>query len=398
MHAQRLESLVEFPFRRLAALLEGASPPAGMGVVDLALGEPKHQPPAILAETVAAHASSWNRYPPVPGTPEFRAAVASWLERRYGLPATSVNPDRHLLPLTGTKEGLFMLAAAAVPERVQGQRPAVLMPSPVYAVYYGAAVMAGAEPILLPATRETGFLPDFSAVPRSVLERTALAYLCTPANPQGRVADEAYLDRTVALAREHGFLLAVDECYSEIYDREPPPGALAAALRHGGSFEGVVVLHSLSKRSSAAGLRSGFIAGDPAFMALFLRLRAYAAAVQPLPLMAAATALWRDEAHVEDNRARYRAKFDAAERVLAGRFGFYRPEGGFFLWLEVGDGEQAAARLWREAAIKVLPGGYLSAGFASAANPGVPYIRLALVDEPAVLEPALGRLAATLKA
>ena len=394
MHPERLDQLVEFPFRRLAALLEGMTP----GVeptVDLALGEPKHAPPPILAETVAAHAQLWNRYPPPTGTPAFREAVAGWLERRYGMPAGAVSPGRHVVPLAGTKEGLYMLAAVTVPETVRGGRPVVLMPSPVYAVYYGAAVMAGAEPVLLHATAATGFLPDFDSVPPAILERTALAYLCTPANPQGAVADEAYLGRAMALARRYGFVLAVDECYSEIWDRKPPPGALAIALATGHDFAHVVAFHSLSKRSSAAGLRSGFVAGDPAVLARLGRLRGYAAAVQPLPLMAAATELWRDEAHVEENRARYRAKIDVAERVFGGRLGFYRPEGGFFLWLEVDDGESAALRLWREQGIRVLPGGYLSAG-SGTANPGTPFIRVALLDEPHQLEPVLHRLAGTL--
>jgi len=408
MHPDRLDDLAEFPFRRLAALLEGVPPPADAESVDLAIGEPRHRPPALLAETVAANAHLWNRYPPVPGTAEYRAAVAGWLERRFGMPAGAVDPEREVLPLAGTKEGLFMLAAACVPETAPGGgRPAVLMPSPVYAVYYGAAVMAGAEPVLLPATRETGFLPDLWAVPEDVLRRTALAYVCTPANPQGAIAREDYLARAVGLARERGFVLAVDECYSEIYDREdaPPPGALAVARRHGGGgFANVVAFNSLSKRSSAAGLRAGFAAGDPSVLARFLRLRAYAAAVQPLPLMAAAAALWRDEAHVVENRARYRAKVDAAERALGGRFGFYRPEGGFFLWLEVGDGETACLRLWREAGIRALPGAYLGAGGGGATSPagppgpGASRIRVALVDEPPALERSLRRLASALGA
>jgi N-succinyldiaminopimelate aminotransferase len=404
MHPDRLDRLAEFPFRRLAALLDGAPPPADAEPVDLAIGEPRHAPPALLAEAVAANGHLWNRYPPVPGTPEYRAAVAGWLERRFGMPGGAVDRDREVLPLAGTKEGLFMLAAACVPEAAPGGgRPAVLMPSPVYAVYYGAALMAGAEPVLLPATPETGFLPDLASVPEEVLRRTALAYVCTPANPQGAVAGEAYLARAVALARERGFVLAVDECYSEIYDREdaPPPGALAVARKHGGGFANVVAFNSLSKRSSAAGLRAGFVAGDAAALGRLARLRAYAAAVVPLPLMAAAAALWRDEAHVVENRARYRAKVDAAERVLGGRFGFKRPEGGFFLWLEVGDGETACLRLWRRAGIRVLPGGYLGAGPpgpAGAASPGASRIRVALVDEPSLLEPALRRLAAALEA
>lgn len=396
MRNDRLDRLSEFPFRRLAALLAREAPPDGP-VQDLALGEPKHQPPAFLAETVTAQAGLWNRYPPPNGTPEFRAAAAAWLARRFGLPEAALDPDRHVLPLAGTKEGLYLLPSLLVDPDRAGSRPAVLMPDPVYAVYYGAAVMAGAEPVLLPATRATGFLPDLEALPQDLLARTALLYLCNPANPQGAVADAAYLARAVRLARAHGFLLAVDECYSEIWDRAPPPGALRAAWDEDSSFAQVVVLHSLSKRSSAPGLRSGFVAGDPAFLARLLRLRAYASPVQPLPLMAAATALWRDEAHVEASRALYREKIDLAERRLGGRFGFYRPPGGFFLWLEVGDGEAACVRLWREAGVKVLPGAYLSPGLGPS-NPGRAYIRVALVDPPGAVDSALARLANLLDA
>ncbi|MFO1048300.1 MAG: aminotransferase class I/II-fold pyridoxal phosphate-dependent enzyme [Geminicoccaceae bacterium] len=393
MRNERLDRLAEFPFRRLAALLAHAPAPA-VATRDLALGEPKHAPPALLAETVAAHAHLWNRYPPVPGTPEFRAAVADWLTGRYGLPAGAVDGDRHVCPLSGTKEGLYLLPSLVTSGRGD---PAILMPDPVYAVYFGGARMAGAEPVLLPATAETGFLPDLDAIPAALLERTALFFLCSPANPQGAVADLDYLRRLVRLARRHGFLLAVDECYSELWDRAPPPGGLEAALAEDGSLDRVVVFHSLSKRSSAAGLRSGFVAGDPAVIADLLRLRAYASPVQPLPLLAAATALWRDERHVEENRARYRAKFDLAERRLSNRFGFYRPAGGFFLWLDVGDGEAACRRLWSEAGLRVLPGAYLSGGD-SGINPGRPYIRVALVDEAAAVDAALERLGEVLDA
>lgn len=392
MHNELLDRLTEFPFRRLAATLAGVSPPAGLPPLDLGLGEPQHQPPALLAETVARNAQLWNRYPPVNGTADNRAACAAWLGRRYGLPEGAVDPERHVLPLAGTKEGLFMLASVVVPGRKAGQQPAVLMPNPVYNVYYGGAVLARAEPVLLPATAETGFLPDLDALDEALLARTALFYLCTPANPQGAAADADYLRRAVRLARRHGFVLAVDECYAEIWDREPPPGALGAALAEDGSFANVVVLHSLSKRSNAAGLRSGFCAGDPEVLKRFFKLRAYAAPVQPLPLLAAASALWRDEAHVEANRALYRRKFDIAERHLSNRFGFYRPAGGFFLWLDVEDGEAAAVRLWREAALRVLPGGYLGADAAAGGNPGARYIRLALVHDEAAVGQAIERL------
>ncbi|MCB1885041.1 MAG: aminotransferase class I/II-fold pyridoxal phosphate-dependent enzyme [Geminicoccaceae bacterium] len=391
----RLADLSEFPFRRLAGLLAPVAPPQGLGILDLGIGEPKHRPPSILAETVAAEAGSWNLYPPPNGTPAFREAVARWCERRFDLPPGTLEPERMVLPLAGTKEGLYMLAALAVAPRADGRRPAVLMPSPLYAVYLGAAVMAGAEAVPLAATAENGFLPDLDALEPDLLDRTALFYLCSPANPQGVVASGAYLAKALGLARRHGFLLALDECYSEIWDEAPPTGGLAVAHAAGKGFGGLVVLNSLSKRSSAAGLRSGFVAGDPDFLAAFIKLRAYAAPVQPLPLMAAAVALWNDEAHVEASRDRYRRKIDLAERRLAGRLGFYRPPGGFFLWLDVGDGEAAALRLWREAGVRVLPGGYLTPG-THEPDPGERYVRVALVHDGAVVDEALSRLVSTL--
>ncbi|BCX16994.1 MAG: aminotransferase [Geminicoccaceae bacterium] len=391
MWNDRLDRLQEFPFRRLAQLLAGIDPPPGE-TFDLTIGEPQHQPPPLLAEVVARYAHEWNRYPPLNGTAAFRREVCAWLARRYHLPAGALDPERHVLPVAGTKEALFLLPEVLVPERSGGPRPAVLVPNPVYAVYVGAAVLAGAEPVYLAATRETGFLPDLDALEPRLLERTAALYLCSPANPQGAVADLAYWRKAIRLARRYGFVLLADECYTELYDREPPPGVLEAAWAEDRSFSNVVAFHSLSKRSNAAGLRSGFVAGDPAVLARFLRLRAYAAAVQPLPLMAAATALWAEESHVEANRALYRRKFDLAERRLSNRFGFYRPAGGFFLWLEVGDGEAATVELWRRAGVKVLPGGYLAVPDEHGRNPAASYVRLALVHDEPVIARALDRL------
>jgi N-succinyldiaminopimelate aminotransferase len=220
--------------------------------------------------------------------------------------------------------------------------------------------MAGAEPVFVPATVETGFQPDYTTVPPDALARAALAYVCTPANPQGTVASLERLKKMIVLARTHDFVLVSDECYSEIYDIAPPAGALAACAALGDGLKNVLVFNSLSKRSSVPGLRAGFAVGDADLIAKFSKLRAHGGAVQPLPVMSAATALWRDEAHVEINRALYRDKFDDAAKVFGNRFGFYRPGGGFFLWLDVGDGERAAKALWRDAGIKVLPGGYLA--------------------------------------
>jgi aspartate/methionine/tyrosine aminotransferase len=284
------------------------------------------------------------------------------------------------------------MSSLVVPRRKAGGRPVVLVPNPYYLVYNGAATMAGAEAVFLDATRENGFMPDLAAIPREVLDRTALFYLCSPANPQGTIASLDYLKGAIQLARAHDFVLAVDECYAEIYDRVPPSGALEACAALGQGFDQVVVFHSLSKRSSAAGLRSGFVAGDPRLIGHFRHLRDYGGCQVPLPIQAAATALWRDEAHVEDNRARYRKKFDIAEAAIGGRFGFYRPAGGFFLWLDVGDGEAATLRLWRDAAIRVLPGGYTARASAGRDNPGKSYIRLAIVHDEATLETAFARI------
>ncbi len=381
----RLDRLTDYPFTRLAHLLSGVTPRANIAPLLLSVGEPEHPPPALLDETLRPNAAGWGKYPPVAGTPDFRAAVGDWLTRRYALPAGLFQPDSSVLPVSGTREALFLLALLAVPPAKAGRQPAVLMPNPFYAPYEGAAVLAGAEPVFLSGTRETGFLPDLDALTPDLLERTALFYLCTPANPQGAAASAAYLARALGLARDYGFVLAVDECYAEIYLDHPPVGALqvAAGLGHDGPnpWSNLVVFHSLSKRSSAAGLRSGFVAGDPALIGRFARLRNYSNAGMPLPVVAASTALWRDEAHVEENRRLYRAKFAAAEAELKGRYGYYRPDGGFFLWLEVGDGEEAARRLWAEGAIRVLPGAYLARNNPGEPNPGASFIRVALVRD-----------------
>jgi aspartate/methionine/tyrosine aminotransferase len=393
---ERLERLGENPFTRLNALLANSTPRANQQPVLLSVGEPQHAPPAFMAETVAANAHLWNRYPPIMGTDEYRESVASWLARRYGLAPGTIDPGRHVLALCGTKEGLYLATQMAVPQIESGRKPVVLLPNPFYLVYRGAAAMAGADLQPMPATRATGFLPDFDAVPPAVLERTALAFLCSPANPQGAIASIDYLKRAIRLAREYGFVLIVDECYSEIWDKAPPPGALEACAALGEGFGNVLVFHSLSKRSNAAGLRCGFVTGDERLIAQLQTLRSFGASQVPMPIQAAAAALWRDEAHVEANRALYRTKVDLAERVLGGRFGFYRPEGGFFLWLDVGDGEAAARRLWQEAAIKTLPGAYIALPDAAGASPGARYLRVALVHEEAVLGEALGRMAQVL--
>ncbi|MEZ5932760.1 MAG: aminotransferase class I/II-fold pyridoxal phosphate-dependent enzyme [Alphaproteobacteria bacterium] len=396
MHNPRLDGLGDYFFRRLAALLEPVTPAPDLEPIDLSIGQPMHPTPALLTDVLAENGHLWGRYPPVIGTPAFREAVTDWLTWRFDLPAGMLSPDRHVLPVAGTKEALFMISQVVTPESKAGARPAVLMPNPFYNVYLGGALVAGAEPVLLPVTAATRHLPDLDALDERLLERTVAFFLCSPSNPQGSAADLAYLERALELARRHDFLLIMDECYSEIYSGQPPAGGLAAAAALGGDLDHVLVCHSLSKRSSAAGLRSGFVAGDPAIIKTFTRLRSYGAAVQPLPLMAAATALWRDEEHVRENRSRYRDKFDLADSFLSGSFDYSRPDGGFFLWLNVGDSEAATKRLWSKAGLKVVPGAYLGYADEKGWNPGAGAIRVALVHDAATTERALDRLVKTL--
>ena len=395
MTNSRLDPLKDYAFRQLRELLSPIQPKSNRAPILLSVGEPQNQPPAFLAEEMAKNADRWNRYTDHAGTPEFRNAVAAWLTRRYKLPQGMVNPDKHILPVPGSREGLFMTALFAVPESKAGKNPACLIPNPSYHVYTGAALIAGADLVYLPARKETGFLPDLDAIAKSDLERAALFYLCTPVNPQGTVASLDYLKRAVELARRHDFLLVVDECYAEIYDRVPPPGALEACAALGGSLDNVVIAHSLSKRSSAPGLRSGFVCGSAESILAFHNVLNFGAAGMSQPILGAATRLWSDEAHVEANRAIYRRNFDLAERVLDGRFGYYRPAGGFYLWLDVGDGEAATRKLW-EVGVKVLPGAYLTRPEADGTNLGARYIRVALVGEVEATEEALHRIARTL--
>ena len=387
----RMDAVGDYPFDRLRALLGDVAPPADVTPIPLSLGEPQHAPPAFLAETVAREAAGWSKYPPMKGNEAARAAIAAWLTRRYGLPGGMVEPESMVIPVSGTREALFMIALAAVPETKNGHKPVVLMPNPFYQVYLGAAVMAGAEPVFVPAGRDNGFLPDFAALPEETLARTAMAYFCSPANPQGAIASMETMKSLVELARAHDFLLVSDECYSELYYGAPPTGAAEACAALDGTLRNVAIMNSLSKRSSAPGLRSGFVAGDPELVRRFARLRDYGGAPPPLPLLAAATALWSDEDHVAANRALYAAKYEAAADVLDGRFGYYTPDGGFYLWLDVGNGEDAALRLWRDAGVRVIPGEYL-AREADGYHPGAGYIRLALVHDTDTTREALTRL------
>ena len=390
----RFEGMPGSPFVRLRALLDGIAPPAGRASIDMTLGEPRHPFPDFVPEIIAANAAGFGKYPPAAGTPDYRAACARWLERRYGL-AGAIDADTMILPANGTREALFNIAQVIVPKTKAGRRPAVLLPNPFYQCYAAAALGAGADPVYLNATQATGHLPDLAAIPDATLARTAAIYLCAPANPQGAAASQDYWTALIRLARTHDITIVADECYADIYTAAPPVGVLEAAHKAGLGFAGIVALHSLSKRNSLPGLRAGFSAGDPAITARYAAFRNLAAPQVPLPVMAAAAACWDDDDHAAANRALYRAKFERARAILGNRFGFSVPAGGFFLWLdmrEAGGGEKAALRLWREAGVRVLPGGYLSRDTAEG-NPGTEYIRVALVGSEDETAEALTRLA-----
>ena len=369
---ERFDSLPEYAFPRLRKLLDTHKP--GAEPVAMTIGEPRHAMPSFVAEVMAANIAGFGVYPPNDGTPELLAAISGWIGRRYGV----VVAEDRLMVLNGTREGLFNAAVALCPEVKNGKRPVVLMPNPFYQVYAVAALAMGAEPVYVPATAATGFLPDYASLPAEVLDRVAIAYLCSPANPQGAIASRDYLADLLGLAEKHDFKVFSDECYSEIWRIAPPVGALQVAAEIRADPERVAVFHSLSKRSNLPGLRSGFVAGGVESIDRIRKLRSFAGAPLPLPVQRVSERAWSDEAHVVENLALYQEKFRIADEVFAGVQGFQNPEGGFFLWLPVEDGEQAALKLWQETGVRVLPGAYLSRDVGGD-NPGKGYIRVALV-------------------
>ena len=374
-----LDRLQPYPFERLATLKQGVVPPAGRAHIALSIGEPKHATPGLIREALIAHLHGLSVYPTTKGTEHLRRVIAAWLTRRFGLTDGAINPESQVLPVNGTREALFAFAQAMVD---RSRDPLVLMPNPFYQIYEGAALLAGAEPRYLPCTIATGLLPDFDAVDAATWRRCQLLYICSPGNPTGRVMDLATLQRLIALSQEHGFILASDECYSELYpdETDPPPGLLQAAARMGlDDFRNCMVFHSLSKRSNAPGLRSGFVAGDARLCERFLKYRTYHGCAMPLPQQHASIAAWGDETHVVANRALYRAKFDAVIEILDPVLPCERPDAGFYLWPKTpGEDTDFARKLFADTNVTVLPGRFLSRSVAGL-DPGRGHIRLALV-------------------
>lgn len=372
MFPERFSNLPAYAFPRLRALLDSHEP--GGPVLHMSIGEPKHPAPPWISDIIAEHAADFGRYPPNEGTPGLRGAISGWLKRRYGV---ALDPETQVLTLNGTREGLYNAGMALCPE-VKGGRPAVLMPNPFYQVYMISAISAAADPVFVPATAENGHLPDFAALPAETLDRAALCYICSPANPQGTMADAEYWRSLIALGEEYDFQILADECYAELYRHTPPTGALEVAADMGADPERVLSFHSLSKRSNVPGLRSGFVAGGPESIARMKQLRAYSGAPIPLPLQHASEALWNEEQHVTESRRLWVEKYELADEILGHVPGYMSPQAGMFLWLPVGDDEAAALKLWRETGVRALPGTYLSRDTKDG-NPGQGYLRVALV-------------------
>ncbi|MBM7059853.1 succinyldiaminopimelate transaminase [Pseudomonas sp. UL073] len=374
-----LAHLQPYPFEKLRALLGGVQPPAGKSAIALSIGEPKHRSPSFVGEALTANLEQLAVYPTTLGIPALREAIAHWCERRFQVPAEWLDPARHVLPVNGTREALFAFTQTVVDREHKGL---VVSPNPFYQIYEGAALLAGAEPHYLPCLAENGFNPDFDAVSAETWQRTQILFLCSPGNPTGALIPLDTLKRLIALADQYDFVIAADECYSELYfdEQNPPAGLLSACAALGRrDFKRCVVFHSLSKRSNLPGLRSGFVAGDADILKAFLLYRTYHGCAMPVQTQLASVAAWNDEVHVRANRVLYREKFDAVLDILAPVMDVQRPDGGFYLWAKSPTDDATFTReLFAHEHVTVVPGSYLSRevdGF----NPGAGRVRMALV-------------------
>lgn len=387
-----LAKLQSYPFEKLAELRRGVEPNLELSPISLSIGEPKHPPPAILGETLLANLHQVACYPSTRGLPLLREAIADWLERRFQLPAATLDRERQILPVNGTREGLFAIAQAVVDPSADAL---VMMPNPFYQIYEGAALLAGATPWYLPCCAEHGCIPNFDAIDAATWRRCQLIYLCSPGNPTGAVMDQTSLTRLIELAQQYDFVIAADECYSEIYlDESQTPVSLlqaAAAMGHN-DFRRCLVFHSLSKRSNAPGLRSGFVAGDAEIVQRFLSYRTYHGCAMSLQNQYASAAVWGDEQHVIENRRQYVEKFDAMLDILDGVLEVKRPAGGFFLWPRTPISDIEFTRgLYAEQNVSVLPGSFLSRSV-QGRDPGAGRIRIALVASLDVCKEAAYRI------
>jgi N-succinyldiaminopimelate aminotransferase len=375
-----LSLLQPYPFEKLAELKRDLRPPKQLDHISLSIGEPRHPAPHFVIDNLIAHLHQLSTYPSTRGKDDLRIAIASWLSNRFNIKPGLVDPEKNLLPVSGTREALFAIAQSVVDRKTD--HPLVLMPNPFYQIYEGAALLAGATPGYLDCLPVNNFLPDLEQIDVSQWARCQMLYICSPGNPTGAVMSRYYLQQLIELAHRHDFVIASDECYSEIYfdENDPPPGLLEVAAEMGNdSFKHCLVFHSLSKRSNLPGLRSGFVAGDAQIVKKFLLYRTYHGCALPPATQTASTAAWGDETHVIENRALYRQKFEQVLDLLSDTLAPQKPQAGFYLWARtpVSDTE-FARRLYAEQNVTVLPGRFLSRDH-GAGNPGENRVRMALV-------------------
>ena len=371
---ENLELLNDYPFQRLNNLLKEIEAPKDKKECILSIGEPQHTPPKFVKEIINKNYIKWSKYPPTLGMDKLNIASINWIKRRFKLTKDMVNYKDNIVQLAGTREGLFNIALALNPSKKNNLKPAILIPDPFYQVYAGASRISGADPIFVSSLKKNNFIPAFSNVSKKILSRTSLIYVCSPSNPEGVSLKLKDWKDLIFLARNNNATLIVDECYTDIYPDNPPMGVLEACEKLNTDISNIISFHSLSKRSNLPGFRSGFAVGDKNIITNFKKLRHYCAGQQPIPIQEAATALWDDDSHAEKNRKKYKKKFEIAKTIFKEDYGFYIPDGGFYLWLNVGNGEKITQELWRKEGIKVMPGSYLSKAKTSEA-----YIRVALV-------------------
>jgi len=374
-----LDHLHPYPFEKLTELKRGCKPPAELDHIALSIGEPKHPSPHFVIENLIAHTHLLANYPLTKGTLALREAMANWLGQRFSL-TQGIDTETQILPVNGTREALFALAQCVIDR--SAANPLVMMPNPFYQIYEGAALLAGAHPLYMNCDASNRFLPDLDAISAQQWSDCQLIYICSPGNPTGAVLDEAYLQRLIELAQQYDFIIASDECYSEIYfdEDQPPPGLLGAASAMGlDDYRNCLVFHSLSKRSNLPGLRSGFVAGDARIMQKFLLYRTYHGCAMPPGTQSASISAWNDEQHVRANRDLYRQKFATVIDLLSDTLRPVAPDAGFYLWVKTPDSDTRFARdLYDRQNITVLPGQYLSREV-DGHNPGQGYVRMALV-------------------
>lgn len=377
----RLAELQPYPFQRLTALIEGIEPPKDKPPIRLSIGEPQHAAPTLVLDSLAKNLNGVSTYPATKGSVALRQSIARWANRRFQLEQHPLDPEQHVLPVAGTREALFAIAQTVIAPRGDTP-PVVMMPNPFYQIYEGAALLAGARPYFLNTEETNDYRMDLASVPDQVWRQTQLLYVCSPGNPTGTVLTIRDWTRIIELSQRYGFVIASDECYSEIYFDEaaPPPGVLEAIAQMGvRDYKNCLAFHSLSKRSNLPGLRSGFVAGDAAILASFFSYRTYQGCALPPPIQAASIVAWDDEAHVRQNRDQYRAKFDAVLATLGDALDVRRPDASFYLWPRTPmDDETFTRELYRRENVLVLPGSYLSRTV-DGINPGADRVRMALV-------------------